>query len=261
MIDSHCHLDFTIFDQDRSDILASCVEKGVDGIVIPGTQASQWQNQLALCHSFPQLHCALGLHPYFLNQHQSSDFDLLASLVNQYRADIVAIGEVGLDFAISLTPNGPSQSLQLRVFETQMGIAKDFGLPMILHHRKSHQELIKSLKKADFNNSGVVHAFSGSLQEAKAYIDLGFKIGVGGSITYPRAVKTRNTVSNIPLDSIVIETDAPDMPMFGRQGQRNQPDYLPQVLKTLSELRQTSECEVEQQTSLNAIALFGLSTA
>lgn len=253
MIDSHCHFDFEVFDHDRAEILASCATKGIQSIVVPGTQASSWASQIALCRSIPSLHFALGLHPYFLKNFENSNFALLSDLLDRHSQSVVAIGEIGLDFAIDIDP-----VLQLKVFEQQLAMAKNADLPVILHHRKSHQSTIKSLRKFRLKKGGVVHAFTGSIQEAQGYIDLGFKLGVGGSITYPRAKKTRKTFEAIPIESLVLETDAPDMPMYGRQGQRNQPDYLPQVAEALSTLKQLSFEQVVATTSLNAKQIFSL---
>jgi TatD DNase family protein len=253
LIDSHCHFDFKVFDHDRAEILANCASKGIQSIIVPGTQASRWLSQISLCKSSPSLYFALGLHPYFLDSFENADFTLLSDLLVQHRQSVVAIGEIGLDFAIDIDP-----VLQLSVFEQQLGMAKDFDLPVILHHRKSHQSIIKVLRKLRLTKAGVVHAFTGSIQEAQGYIDLGFKLGVGGSITYPRAVKTRKTFETIPIEAMVLETDAPDMPMFGRQGQRNQPDFLPQIVEVLCRLKQMSFEQVVAETSINAEQVFSL---
>lgn len=253
MIDSHCHFDFEVFDQDRAEILTSCAAKGIQAIVVPGTQASRWASQISLCQSLPSLHFALGLHPYFLKHFKTSDFTMLSELLVKHRHTVAAIGEIGLDFAIDIDP-----ALQLKVFERQLTMAVELDLPVILHHRKSHQSIVKALRKVKLVRGGVVHAFTGSIQDAKGYIDLGFKLGVGGSITYQRAVKTRKTIAAIPIEAIVLETDAPDMPMFGRQGQRNQPDFLPQVVEALSELKQLSFEQVVKATSINTRQIFDL---
>ena len=133
--------------------------------------------------------------------------------------------------------------MQLQVFEQQLLIAEEHMLPVILHHRNSHNELIQSLKAKKFTQGGIVHAFSGSVQQANTYIDLGFKIGVGGGITYSRASKTRKTLSKLPINCLVLETDAPDMPLIGKQGLRNSPEYLPEIFESLLLLR----AETKQQ--------------
>ena len=246
MIDSHCHLDFSCFDHDRVEVLERCRKQAVNTIVIPGTQASRWQKQIDLCHLYPQLRFALGLHPYFLNSFESTHLITLTNLLKQYQNKVVAIGEMGLDAHIDV-----DWQLQIHVFEQQLMIAKEHRLPVILHHRNSHNELIRILKAKKFTQGGIVHAFSGSLREAQTYIYLGFKIGVGGGITYSRATKTRNTIAQLPLNSLVLETDAPDMPLMGKQGKRNSPEYLPEILECLLALRNETKLEILQACSYN----------
>lgn len=247
LIDSHCHLDFSCFDHDRAKILERCKKLAVGTIVIPGTQASSWQKQIKLCDLYPQLRFAVGLHPYFLNSFELDHICKLTNLLNQYQNKVLALGEIGLDAHIDV-----DWKLQIQVFEQQMMLAKEHMLPVILHHRNSHNELIRILKKNKFTQGGIVHAFSGSLQEAYTYIDLGFKIGVGGSITYSRANKTRKTISQLPLSCLVLETDAPDMPLMGKQGKRNSPEYLPEILESLLSLREENKHQI-LQTCLNNV--------
>ena len=241
LIDSHCHLDFSCFDNDRTEVLEGCKKLAVDIIVIPGTQASQWQKQIDLCHLYPQLRFALGLHPYFLKSFESLHLVELSQLLNKYQDKVLAVGEIGLDTHIDVDWN-----LQLQVFEQQLLIAEERMLPVILHHRNSHNELIRTLKAKKFTQGGIVHAFSGSVEVAKTYIDLGFKIGVGGGITYSRASKTRNTLAQLPINCLVLETDAPDMPLMGKQGQRNSPEYLPEIFESLLSLRTETKQQLLQ---------------
>ena len=241
LIDSHCHIDFCCFDNDRAEVLNSCRKLAVDTIVIPGTQASQWQKQIDLCHLYPQLRFALGLHPYFLKSFESLHLVQLSQLLNQYQDKVLAVGEIGLDTHIDV-----DWKLQLQVFEQQLLIAEEQMLPVILHHRNSHNEIIRLLKARKFTQGGIVHAFSGSVQQAKTYIDLGFKIGVGGGITYSRASKTRNTLAQLPINCLVLETDAPDMPLMGKQGLRNSPEYLPEIFESLLSLRTETKQQLLQ---------------
>ncbi|WP_416307780.1 TatD family hydrolase [Neptunicella sp. SCSIO 80796] len=255
MIDSHCHLDFATFDQDRDAILQRCAEAGLTDIVIPGTQQQLWTKQIALCQrqqqNSPALKFALGLHPYFLDSFQTEHLGQLKLLLEQHLSTAVAVGEMGIDQAIDIP-----LELQISVFEQQLEIASQLSLPVIVHHRRSHHLIQQSVKRCQFKQGGVIHAFSGSLQQAEAYIESGFKLGIGGVITYPRAAKTRKTVSKLPLDSILLETDAPDMPISGRQGQRNSPEFLPEILDSLVELRSESRAEIERITDQNCQQLF-----
>lgn len=218
---------------------------------MPGTQANTWNGLLQLSQQYSALKPALGLHPYFLQKFADSDFVLLAQLLEQFSDNITAVGEIGLDYALDI-----SHELQMTVFTKQLAIANDFSLPVILHHRRSHNDLIKTLKQQRFLGGGIVHAFSGSLHEATTYIELGFKLGVGGVITYPRASKTREVVRQIPLSSIVLETDAPDMPPMGKQGLRNNPQNLLLVLDELCRLRPESRAEIITQCGQNTLAVL-----
>jgi TatD DNase family protein len=239
LIDSHCHLDFPIFDLDRQLILDGCKALGINKLIIPGTQASGWAGQVTLAQQYPQLSNAFGLHPYFLNAFDVKHIANLDEYLTRHKAQVVALGEVGLDLVVNV-----DWQLQLWVFKQQVELAKVHSLPLILHHRKSHNQLIKTLKEQQFTGGGIVHAFSGSLQQAQSYIELGFKIGVGGGITYSRANKTRLAISQLPLSSLVLETDAPDMPLMGKQGQRNTPENLPDILFALCQLRTESKAQV-----------------
>lgn len=245
LCDSHCHLDFSEFDSTRSQLLESCFREGVEAIVVPGVLARHWPRLLRLCqqHASPQLPAlmpALGLHPCFIDQHCADDLARLEQLVagfcsdNRSQTKLVAIGEIGLDF---WHPDS-DRSLQLELFVKQLRLAQSYDLPVLLHARKSHDLILKQLRRLGFSAGGIVHAFSGSLQQAEQYVAMGFKLGVGGAVTYPRATKLRSTIERLGVDHWVLETDAPDMPMAGRQGQLNQPDYLPQVLAVLADLFQ-----------------------
>ncbi len=251
-IDSHCHLDFDVFDSDRREIVASCLEAGVGHIVVPGTQPNCWQKQFRLAREFPMLRLALGIHPYFLPGIDESSLDQLDALATQHRHDIVAIGETGLDRVIDV-----ALDVQTVFFKRQLALAAKLKLPVIIHSRKTHDLAIKCLREAGIN-SGVIHGFSGSYEEARSFYDQGLLIGVGGVITYERAQKTRHTISRLPLSALVLETDAPDMPLSGRQGKRNSPAYIPEVFRSLLVLRSEPEEVVLDQLNSNSLKLFGI---
>lgn len=194
---------------------------------------------------------ALGIHPYFLSAFEPEQLDQLKDLLRQHRDSVLAVGEIGLDFALE-TPQG----LQEDVFVAQLALAEAFDLPVVLHHRKSHNALIRLLKQHRVSRGGVVHAFSGSLYEAQTYIDMGFKLGIGGTITYERAGKTREVVSQVPLEALLLETDSPDMPLSGFQGRRNEPSQVALVAQSLADLRGMSLESVTTQTDRNFHALF-----
>jgi TatD DNase family protein len=167
----------------------------------------------------------------------------------------VAIGECGLDAAITT-----SLAIQLPVFEAQLCLATELGLPIIIHCRRSHNELTSLLKRNKLPPGGVIHAFSGSYEMAKQYWDMGFYLGIGGTITYERAHKTREAVKRMPLDALLLESDAPDMPLAGKQGQRNSPEHIPLIAQALAELRGESVQLIAEQTTRNAQTLFKINS-
>ena len=255
MIDSHCHLDLPEFEPDWQDVLNSAVKQGVERILIPGTAVSGWQRQQDMAADNAQLDVAFGLHPYFFPDEPDNALAALRQQLQTTTIKPVAIGEIGIDCAID-TPVKAQQAL----FEAQLEMASEQSLPVILHHHRSHHLLLESIKRSRFTQGGVIHAFSGSEQVARQYIDVGFKLGIGGTITYSRAQKTRQTVANIPLQHLLLETDAPDMPMSGRQGARNEPQFIGEVVAALADLHGITPEAVIEQTTANYFALFGSRT-
>lgn len=255
LFDSHCHLDFADFDRDRSQVLDRAADSGVGAICLPATRQNQWQSLVAPTPiSQPiRIVVALGLHPYFLTDHQNSDLELLDELLQQRHHNVVAIGETGLDFVAC-----QERQKQLLLFTGHVQLACRHELPLIIHGRKSHDQILQILRRYCPARGGIIHAYSGSEQQAREYLKLGFKLGFGGGITYPRARKTRQLASTLPLASIVLETDAPDMPLNGQQGKRNEPGQVLQVATCLASLRGISLPEVARTTSENCRVIFGL---
>lgn len=254
LIDSHCHLDFTVFDEDRDTLLQRARKSGVHAFVVPGVTAARFTHVLDLAKRTPDLFPALGLHPCFMPEHHAEHLQLLEQCLEAGK--VYAVGEIGLDLFIPAA----DFNAQHQLFEAQVQLAKQFQLPVILHVRKAHDQVLALLRKVHFKQGGIVHAFSGSLQQAKQYMDMGFLLGVGGTVTYPRATKVRQWVAELPLNAFALETDAPDMPMFGRQGQVNSPEYLPQVLERVAELRGEGIDVIATQTTANVSRLLKLPT-
>ncbi len=251
IIDTHCHLDFEVFDADREQVIHDARDVGLVGIVVPGTHQQGWENLLSVCAAHDALYPAIGLHPMFLEQHKESDLGLLEHTIEQTRP--VAIGEIGLDARDSAL----DMDKQLFYFEQQLLLAQKKELPVILHILKTHDQALSSLKKYSATG-GTVHAFNGSLQQAEQYIELGFKLGFGGMLTYERSSKLRKLATELPLESIVLETDAPDMTVFQHQYERNSPVYLPYCLQALAEVRNETPEVIAAQTTKNAITVFKL---
>lgn len=251
--DSHCHLDFAVFDHDREVLMKQAVELGILQQLVPGVSIQQFGNVLALREQYPdQVHIALGLHPCFIHQHPANALALLADQLSQTR--VCALGEMGLDGRAGMA----SAAIQQMLLEAQLKLARDWDLPVILHVVKAHEVMLSLLKRYALPRGGVVHAYSGSIEQAKQYAKLGFKLGFGGAISYPKAHRQHRMVRELPLEWLLLETDAPDMPLEGAQDQRNSPLQLIRVAEHMAELRQLSLEQIAWQTRRNAIALFQL---
>jgi len=249
LFDTHCHLDVREFSADRDAVLARARDAGVRWQVIPAVDAAGWTNLVSLCHREEGLYPALGLHPIYIDQHRDKHIDELRTWVKRERP--VAIGEIGLDFFIKETDRERQQG----IFEAQLAVAEEFQLPVLLHVRKAHDQVLQTLKYFKLPG-GIAHAFNGSLPQAEQYLSLGFKFGFGGMLTFERSNKLRRLVRELPLESLVLETDAPDMPPASHQGHRNSPEYLPEVAMSMAELRQMPVEDVATVTTANAFALF-----
>ncbi|MEN8106789.1 MAG: TatD family hydrolase [Pseudomonadota bacterium] len=251
IIDTHCHLDLAAFEPDRAAVLQQARANGVQAIVVPGVTAAGWDGLRSLCDSEPDLYPAFGLHPGFLDTHTDDDVERLSNYLADHRP--VAVGEIGLDFFIK----DLDRQRQQQLFEMQLEMARDAHLPVILHVRKAHDQVLATLKRIRVPG-GIAHAFNGSLQQAQQYIELGFKPGFGGMLTYERSSKLRALARELPADAIVLETDAPDMVVSQHRGERNSPAYLPYCLAALAEVRSEPETELAQQTTANARAVLRL---
>lgn len=252
LIDSHCHLDFPVFDPDRPDILLKAEAAGIAAIVMPGTVESAWAKLVRLAKTNAGLSPALGLHPLFTALHQRSDLLSLEAMLSH--AEPIAIGEIGLD-----AQHGDADHFsQQYYFKAQLAIAKSAQLPVILHVRKTHDEVLQYLRKARLERGGIVHAFNGSEAQAKVYSDLGFKLGFGGAVTYPRALKLQRLARDLPLTSIVLETDSPDMRPVFETSERNTPLNVVGICGVLAQLRGLEPSEVAGVTTANVCEVLRL---
>ncbi|WP_323843913.1 TatD family hydrolase [Microbulbifer magnicolonia] len=254
LIDSHCHFDFDAFDADRAQVWQQCREAGVERLVIPGVSVDRWPALFALVEKEPAWHAAVGLHPWWVAESELEPAQLQRQIAAQVATNpCVAIGECGLDGAI-VTPLEEQEPL----FRAQLALAEELGLPLIVHACRCHSEMLRLLKEYRPGRGGVIHAFSGSEEIARAYWKLGFYLGAGGTITYERAAKTRRAFAAVPLEAVLLESDAPDMPVQGHQGQRNSPARLPLIAAALAELRGVPVETIAAQTSHNTEILFSL---
>ncbi|HKS35184.1 MAG TPA: metal-dependent hydrolase [Enterobacteriaceae bacterium] len=251
-IDTHCHFDFPPFSGDEAASIERAAQAGVEKILVVATEAARFDRVLALAADYDALYAALGMHPMFIEQHTDAGLEQLERCLISRPKKLVAIGEIGLD----LYRDDPQFERQQALLDAQLRLAKRYDLPVILHSRRTHDKLAMQLKRHSLPRAGVVHGFAGSLQQAQRFIDLGYKIGVGGTITYPRASKTREVMAQLPLSALLLETDAPDMPLNGFQGQPNRPERAARVFEILCELRPEPAEEIAHVLFHNTGELF-----
>lgn len=251
LVDSHCHLDAGEFDPDRREVIARAREAGVGHQIIPAIDAEGWPKLRDICRAGEGLHPAYGLHPIFLDSHRDEHLAQLREWLAQERP--VAVGECGLDYFVE----GLDVQRQQFFFEGQLALAREFDLPVIVHARRAVDAVIAAIRRVG-ELRGVVHSFSGSEEQASQLWRAGFLIGLGGPVTYERAKRLRRLAASMPLEHLLLETDAPDQPDSSNRGQRNEPARLTQVLRTIAQLRGDSEEHIAEVTSANAKRLFGL---
>ena len=255
LIDTHNHLDCPDFEQDRAAVLQRSRELGVERQVLLGVFRENWEDVWALVESEPDLYAALGLHPIYLARHRPEHLTALRDWLQRLAGHpkLCAVGEIGLDYYLEDLDRDGQQA----IFEEQLRIAIDFELPVLLHVRRAHAAMIATLKRYQPRRQGIIHAFAGSREEAREYLKLGFRLGLGGAPTWPQANRLRKVVPEIPLESIVLETDSPDMAPSMYPGVRNSPEHLPDICVALAGLKGISPEELASASTRNAMELFG----
>ncbi|MGB3392668.1 MAG: TatD family hydrolase [Stenotrophomonas sp.] len=251
LTDSHCHLDAPEFDRDRAAVIARAKAAGVAIQVVPAITAASWPKLREVCAGDASLHPAYGLHPMFLAEHRPDHLHELRAWLQRERP--CAVGECGLDFFVA----GLDADSQRHYFDGQLRLAREFDLPLIVHARRAVDAVIHAVRRIG-GLRGVVHSFSGSPEQARQLWNLGFLIGLGGPLSHPRANRLRTLAATMPLDYLLLETDAPDQPDAGIRGQRNEPARLANILDAVAELRGQPAQEIAAQTTANAMRLFGL---
>jgi len=251
LFDSHCHLDADEFDADRAEVIARAQAAGVRAQVLPAVTAASWPKLRDSCGLAEGLHPAYGLHPMFLDQHRPEHLEQLREWITRERP--CAVGECGLDFFVEGLDAGQQQFY----FVEQLKIARDFDLPVIVHARRAVEAVIAAIKQVG-GLRGVVHSFPGSPEQADQLHKLGFLLGLGGPLTYDRAQRLRRLVAQMPLEQLLLETDAPDQPDASIRGERNEPARLAVIVETVAELRGESAEVIATQTTANAKRLFSI---
>lgn len=258
LYDTHCHLDASEFDSDRLAVIDRAWSQGVRGILIPAVDVGGFERVRDLAHSIPWAAYAIGIHPMYVHAAALDDLARVREFISQHIDDpkLVAVGEIGLDFFVPEIASGQARFDQIHHYREQMKIAREFDLPVLLHVRKSQDELLKWLRR-DTSPGGIAHAFNGSLQQARQFVEQGFALGVGGALTFTRALQIRRLATELPLSSFVLETDAPDIsPAWLARGERNEPSHIHRIATEFASLRQ---CETEpliEQTGQNALRVI-----
>lgn len=260
-IDTHCHLDASEFAGDSVAVAHAAAQAGVSRIVIPAVHRNNFATVAELARHVPTCVYALGIHPMYVPTSDENDLQILratvqATLADPARADqLVAIGEVGLDYFVPALTQSPLREKQELFYSEQLKIARDFDLPVLLHVRRSQDMILKHLRRIPVRG-GIAHAFNGSLQQAQNFISLGFKLGFGGAMTYTRALQIRRLASDLPLSAIVLETDAPDMSPAWLTDEPNSPQQLPRIGECLAALRGMSVADLAPACSENSYSVL-----
>jgi TatD DNase family protein len=258
LVDTHCHLTMSAFDEDRDLVIERAQNAGVHKIVVPGLDIPSSEEAISLSHAKPSIYAAVGIHPHNASEWSATSRNKLLSLAKSKK--VVAIGEIGLDFYRNLSP----KDIQINVFKYQLEIATELDLPVIIHNREASREVLeiliewsKSKNPSSGSRLGVLHAFSADLDTAKKVIDAGFLLGIAGPITYKNATNLREITTKIPYRRIIIETDAPYLTPHPKRGKRNEPANVVFVANQLSKTLQQDYNFMARITSENAAGLFG----
>lgn len=262
-MDTHCHLDAAEFDADRDAVRQAARQAGVTRCVIPAVQAAHWPQVAQLAERHGDAY-ALGIHPLYVPQAHVADLLALDLALTDRRDDprLVAVGEIGLDFFVPQLCTPDMRALQWFFYTAQLKLAQKHGLPVVLHVRRSADLLLKGLRQCRIA-SGIAHAFNGSAQQAQAFVEMGFALGFGGTLSYERSLQLRRLACDLPLSALVLETDAPDIPpqwlyqtaeqrAKGAAQGRNSPAQLPLIAQVLAELRGVPLADLAQATCANA---------
>ena len=259
-VDTHCHLDAPELEKNLSQVIDAAAQNGVKAILLPTVKASDCDHVRLIVSKYaetiPGLVYTLGIHPLYINRAQESDIDILKQQIEKSLVDprFVGIGEIGLDYFV----NGLDPQQQEWFFNAQLDLAEQYRLPVVLHVRRSQDAILKALRRRKITG-GIAHAFNGSLQQAEQFIGLGFKLGFGGAATFERALQIRRLVKELPIDSIVTETDAPDIPPAWLREEGiafNEPAFLPRIAAVLAELRGISSDEFAIAAWRNAMQVL-----
>ncbi|MCX8118391.1 MAG: TatD family hydrolase [Desulfobacterota bacterium] len=251
LIDSHAHLEMPEYEKDLEEVLQRAKDQGVGYIFTVGTERGDWERTLQIAEAHEFVYALLGVHPHNAREIDEGTYPLLRRLCRHKK--VKALGEIGLDFYRNRSP----REVQVERFREQIALAREFKLPIVIHDRDAHRETLEILKsEKGWENGGVIHCFSGDGAMAKACIDLGFYISIPGSITYKNSGPYQELVKELPLNSLLIETDAPFLTPVPFRGKRNEPGYVRYTAEKIAAIKGVSFEEVAEATTENAKKVF-----
>jgi len=251
LADTHCHLDYAQFDADRDEVLDRARKAGVQWVLVPGTDLESSRRAVALAERYREVRAAVGVHPTSTGEFSAETVAELRDLAAHPKVD--AVGEIGIDLYWKIVP----LITQTKALETQLELAASLNLPVIIHDRDAHSEVMAALRAVRPGVGVVLHAFSGDTSMAREAVEAGYYLGVDGPLTYKRNEALRGIFKALPLERILIETDAPYLPPQPWRGKRNEPAYVRAVAEKLAEIRVQDVSEVAEATSANGARLFG----
>ncbi len=257
-IDSHCHLDMQSYDNDLSDVLERAITHGVKHIITIGIDELSSNRAIDLAKRYPMIKATVGIHPHDVDNIGSSTWKNLKNLITGNREHVVAYGEIGLDYAKQYSAPDNQRS----AFRTQLQMAKELNLPVVIHDRDAHEDTMAILHEfAPFPKGGVMHCFSGDMKLAGKVLELGFLISIPGVITFKNGVLLQEIVKDSPLESLILETDGPFLAPVPWRGKRNEPAYLMYTAEKVAAIKDISINELARQTTRNVKRLFNFSTS
>jgi TatD DNase family protein len=259
LIDSHAHIHLDTFDRDREQVFARARQGGVRAIINVGLDAESSRTSLEMAKQYDDVFSTVGFHPHEADKMQDDDLKTLAELAKDER--VVAVGEIGLDFYRNLS----ARKSQIEAFEKQLDLSIELGLPVVIHSRNAHRETykilsawVKSTLSVGRLRRGVIHCFSGDIELAQQYLEIGFYISLAGSVTYPSAGELVQVAKEIPLDRLLLETDAPFLAPQAYRGKRNEPAYVALIAEKVAQVRGVRRETVAEAAAKNTISLFKL---
>ncbi len=253
LIDSHSHLEMPEFKKDLDEVIQRAKESGVEYIFTVGTDKKDWKRALEIAQSYPSVYAILGVHPHNAKEIDGETYPALRKLCRDEK--VKAYGEIGLDFYRNLSP----RDIQLKRFREQVELAKELRLPIVVHDREAHQETLEVLKSEKAEQcGGIIHCFSGDYEMAKLCMDMGFYISIPGSVTFKSAEKFQEIIKRLPLESLLVETDAPFLTPIPFRGKRNEPSYIRYTAQKVAEIKRVSFEKVAEVTTENALRIYHL---